>query len=95
MLKIILIMFSGIALGYLLRKVRWVAHVGTTSMVTILLLLFVMGIEIGGNDRIIDSLASLGVEALVVAVAATLGAVVAARIVYNMFLKNGVGGDEK
>lgn len=95
MLKIIVIMFSGIALGYLLRKARWVGHIGTTSMATIILLLFVMGIEIGGNDRIIHSLTSLGIEALSIAVAGTLGAVVAARVVYNLFLRKGVGGDEE
>ena len=41
--------------------------------------------EIGGNERIVKNLTSLGVEALVIAVAATLGSIVAARIVYYKF----------
>jgi uncharacterized membrane protein YbjE (DUF340 family) len=54
-------------------------------MATIILLLFLMGVEIGGNERIMQNLTSLGVEALVIAVAATLGSIVAARIVYYKF----------
>ena len=42
-------MFLGIAIGYLVRKQRWVSAVGTTTMITIVVLLFVMGGEIGGN----------------------------------------------
>ena len=93
MMKIMAIMFVGIALGYLLRSVRWVGRVSTTTMATIVLLLFVMGCEIGSNPRIVENLASLGVEALIVAVAATVGSVVAARIVYDRFFKGKEGGD--
>ena len=61
-------MFLGIAIGYLVRKQHWVSAVGTTTMITIVVLLFVMG-----------------GEALLLAVAATLGSVVAARIIYKSF----------
>ena len=77
MFKIIAIMFLGIAIGYLVRKQRWVSAVGTTTMITIVVLLFVMG-----------------GEALLIAVAATLGSVVAARIIYKAFF-NREGDDER
>ena len=77
MFKIIAIMFLGIAIGYLVRKQRWVSAVGTTTMITIVVLLFVMG-----------------GEALLIAVAATLGSVVAARIIYKSFF-NREGDDER
>lgn len=85
MLKIMAIMGAGALLGFLLRRLRGLKHLGSTSMATIVLLLFLMGVEIGGNERIVQNLTSLGVEALVIAVAATLGSVVAARIVYYKF----------
>lgn len=78
-------MGSGALLGFLVRRLSVVKHLGVTSMTTIVLLLFLMGVEIGGNDRIVQNLTSLGVEALVIAVAATLGSLVAARIVYYKF----------
>ena len=94
MFKIIAIMFLGIAIGYLVRKQRWVSAVGTTTMITIVVLLFVMGGEIGGNKVVMSNLVGLGGEALLIAVAATLGSVVAARIIYKSFFKR-EGGDER
>lgn len=87
MLKIIAVMFLGIAIGYLARNVRALKHIGTTTMITIVVLLFVMGGEIGGNEVIMRNLAGLGGEALTIAVAATLGSMVAARIIYKVFFK--------
>ena len=94
MFKIIAIMFLGIAIGYLVRKQRWVSAVGTTTMITIVVLLFVMGGEIGGNKVVMSNLVGLGGEALLIAVAATLGSVVAARIIYKSFFKR-EGDDER
>ena len=74
-------MFLGIAIGDLARKQRWVRVVGSTTMITIVALLFVMGGEIGGNEVVMGNLVGLGGEALLIAVAATLGSVVVARII--------------
>ena len=87
-------MFFGIAIGYLARKQRWVRVVGSTTMITIVALLFVMGGEIGGNEVVMGNLVGLGGEALLIAVAATLGSVVVARIIYKLFFK-GRGTDER
>ena len=95
MLKIMAIMFAGIALGYLVREVRGVERVASTTMLTIVLLLFVMGCEIGANPRIVENLTSLGVEALLISVAATLGSVLMAWVVYRRFFRGKEGGDAK
>ena len=87
-------MFLGIALGYLARKQHWVKAVGTTTMITIVVLLFVMGGEIGGNEVVMGNLVGLGGEALLIAVAATLGSLVMARIIYKAFFKR-EGDDER
>ena len=94
MFKIIAIMFLGIAIGYLVRKQRWVSAVGTTTMITIVVLLFVMGGEIGGNEVVMSNLVGLGGEALLIAVAAALGSLIMARIIYKAFFK-GERGDER
>ena len=87
-------MFLGIAIGYLVRNVRGVQAVGTTTMITIVALLFVLGGEIGANEMVMRNLAGLGGEALIIAVAATLGSLVAARIIYKLFFKR-EGDDER
>ena len=87
-------MFLGIAIGYLVRKARWVQAVGTTTMITIVALLFVLGGEIGANEMVMHNLVGLGGEALIIAVAATIGSLVAARIIYKLFFKM-KGDDER
>ena len=87
-------MFLGIAIGYLVRNVRGVQAVGTTTMITIVALLFVLGGEIGANEMVMRNLAGLGGEALIIAVAATLGSLVAARIIYKLFFRR-EGDDER
>ena len=60
------------AAGYLCRRMSlgWVGHVITAL---IWLLLFVLGLEVGANRRIMDSLVNLGGESLLVAAMCTLG----------------------
>ena len=87
-------MFLGIAIGYLVRNVRGVQAVGTTTMIPLVALLFVLGGEIGANEMVMRNLAGLGGEALIIAVAATLGSLVAARIIYKLFFKM-KGDDER
>ena len=87
MFYILAIMFVGIGVGYLLRRWRGVEHVSTSTTITIMILLFVMGCEIGNNETLMSNLPTLGGEATVIAIAATLGSVVAAKIVYNRFFK--------
>ena len=60
MFKIILVMFSGVAVGYLLRNAKGTERISTSTTVTIILLLFLMGCEIGSDDNVMRNLSSLG-----------------------------------
>ena len=87
MLTIIIIMFCGIALGGLLRhrKLPWL---GVATNVLIWLLLFLLGIEVGNDDRIIRGIASLGLEALVIALAGVAGGAVLSLLLWRYTSKN-------
>ena len=63
MLKVVAIMLSGMAVGFLLRKrrLRVVPHAVT---VLIWLLLFFLGVEVGENPQVINGIRNLGLEAL-------------------------------
>lgn len=87
MFTVIGIMFAGIALGYLLRKVELLQKIGKPISYTILLLLFLLGISVGSNQDIVNNLAHLGGQALLIASAGTAGSVLAAWAVYNLFFK--------
>ena len=91
MFIVILFIFLGIALGYTIRTRiasspcksavgAWSARITTWL---IWLLLFLLGIEVGSNQQIIASLPTLGVEALVLSVLATLGSCVMAWVLWK------------
>ena len=71
MLTVILVMTSGIAAGWLLRRRR----IRIQGVITLLiwLLLFLLGAEVGGNRRIIAGIYSLGLEAVAITLAAVIG----------------------
>lgn len=87
MLTIIIIMFCGIALGRLLRN-RKLPWLGVATNVLIWLLLFLLGIEVGNDDRIIRGIASLGLEALVIALAGVAGGAVLSLLLWRYTSKN-------
>ena len=73
MFTVIGIMFGGIAVGYLLRKVELLQKIGKPISYTILLLLFLLGISVGANDAIVNNLTTLGGQAFLIALAGTTG----------------------
>ena len=90
MLKIVAIMFGGMAVGFLLRRRRmsWI-----TAVITVLiwLLLFFLGVDGGENEKIIYGLKDLGLEALFLAFAGITGSVLLAWGLWVMAQKKGGG----
>ena len=74
MLKIVAIMLSGMAVGFLMRRrrLRVVPHAVT---VLIWALLFLLGVEVGSNRQVIEGITSLGVEALWLSLAGLAGTI--------------------
>ncbi len=62
MFTIIGLMLTGMLLGYLLRK-RNLSEIHKVITVLIWVLLFILGIEVGGNEEIIKGLHTIGLEA--------------------------------
>lgn len=71
MFIVLLILWSSVLVGYLLRRwpQPWVSRLLTIS---IWLMLFIIGIEVGGNEVLVESLGQLGAEALLITVLTTL-----------------------
>ena len=63
---------------------RWQGRIVTWL---IWVLLFLLGVEVGNNDRVISALPTLGVEALMLSVAATLGSCLLAWGLWKMVRK--------
>lgn len=86
MFTIIGLMLTGMLLGYLLRK-RDLRKIHQVITVLIWLLLFILGIEVGGNEQIIKGLHTIGLEAIILTLGGTLGNVVAAWALWKVLYK--------
>lgn len=86
MLKIVAIMLGGICVGLLFRKrnMHWIQHVITFL---IWLLLFLLGIEVGFNKRIIDGLQALGLEALILTIGGVAGSIALSWLLWHFISK--------
>lgn len=88
MFTIIGLMLTGMLFGFLLRKQKlsWIHKVIT---LLIWLLLFLLGIDVGGNQEIINGLHTIGMEAITITLAAVLGSVTAAwGLWYVLYKRN-------
>jgi len=73
---ILLGMSAGIALGYLLRRQKRFLHLANmTTTGLVYLLLFLLGISVGGNEAILGALDELGLQALLLSGGAIAGSV--------------------
>ena len=81
MFIVIAFIFTGIIVGYLIRTrvtssacrnavATWTGR-ATTWLIWILL--FMLGVEVGGNEQIIKAMPTLGVEALLLSVCGVVG----------------------
>jgi len=88
MFKVLAITFSGIALGYLLRRMAWLGHLGKSITYTIWLLLLFFGLQVGANEQVVANLDTLGVKAMEISVAGVLGSCVTAWILLKCFFRD-------
>ena len=89
MFKVLTITFTGIALGYMLRKVKALEHLQKSISWTIYLLLFFFGLQVGANEQVVGNLDTLGLKALIIAMAGSLGSSMAAWGLYRWIFKGG------
>lgn len=86
MFTVLAIMSAGIILGYLVRhKKRFRKVIDSSINIAIYLLLFLLGISVGGNRTVVDNLGSLGFNALWLAVGAVAGSVGLSYLTYKLF----------
>ena len=93
MLKIVAIMLSGMAVGFLLRG-RRLTFVNKAVTVLIWALLFFLGVEVGTNPQVIEGITSLGLEALWLALAGLAGTILFSWALWK-WVSTRKGGDTK
>ena len=84
MIIVISLMVCGIILGYDFKE-RNLKFVQKLINYAIFLLLFLLGITVGANGDVMNNLDSIGLEALLITLAAIAGSVLCAWGVYRFF----------
>ena len=89
MFTVIIIIALGIIVGYFLRnKSKTKSFIEKLTMVVIFALLFVLGVAIGNDKNIMNSLQTLGLQAMIIALGAIAGSVLLAWWAYIAIFKN-------
>lgn len=91
MFKILSIMFIGIGIGYLFRKISILQKTEKTISITILLLLFMLGISVGSNELIIKNIGKFGWQAIIISSLSLIGSLIATSLIVKLAKK----GDRK
>lgn len=91
MLEIIIIMCAGMAAGVLLRgREKIQAMTDRLTLFSIYLLLFLLGLSVGLNEKIITAFPDLGFKAIVITLSSVAGSVILSWILYiTLFRKRG------
>lgn len=84
-------MILGIISGYIFRRIEFLQKVEKSISVTILVLLFMLGLSIGSNKLIIKNLGEFGSQAIILAVLSLTGSILITTLIIKMFRK----GDKK
>ena len=85
MLKLLLIIFSGGAIGVLCRRWNFRSFWVVSLEVSIYLLLFLLGCEIGGNHDIFRNFHKIGLNALIIGISTTAASMLAGWGVWRCF----------
>lgn len=87
MLTVFAIMLIGIGVGVAVRRISIFQQINKAISLVIFLLLFLLGKEVGADERVLSNLSTLGVQALMITLGAVLGSALCAKFVYQYFFK--------
>lgn len=85
-LSILIAVLSGIGAGYFLLPTTISSSIGIIIDIGLMILLFFVGIDIGRQKDVLDKIKKVGVKALLIPLAVTMGSIVGSMIA-GLFLK--------
>jgi uncharacterized membrane protein YbjE (DUF340 family) len=86
MIIVLLFLTSGIITGYILKKHIKIINISDKLLTwSIYLLLFLLGISVGSNQKIISNFDKIGFQAIILSIAGIVGSIIIAFFVYKFF----------
>ncbi len=88
MITVLTLMTLGIFIGWLLhKKEKFLKVVSELTNWAIYLLLFLLGLSVGTNDKILNNFDIIGYQSIIITVFAVLGSVLVSWLTYILFFK--------
>ncbi len=86
MIEVLVTMSVGMVIGYLIHNKKTLLKINEKlTMYAVYVLLFLLGINIGLNEQIINNIYTLGLDAALITVGALLGSLICAYFIYKLF----------
>ncbi|MDA3954921.1 MAG: LysO family transporter [Bacteroidales bacterium] len=88
MITVLILMCLGILIGWFLHKQKKLIKI--TSEITnwaIYLLLFLLGLSVGANEKILNNFDKIGYQSIMITVFAVTGSVLVSWLSYTIFFK--------
>lgn len=88
MITVLALMTLGIFIGWFLhKKEKFLKIVSELTNWAIYLLLFLLGLSVGTNEKILRNFDTIGYQAIVITIFAVLGSVLVSWLTYILFFK--------
>lgn len=88
MFKVFFFLFAGILAGFLFKDRKKLIHFfDKATMWSVFLLLFLFGIEVGTNNKIVSNFLNVGVNGILLSIGAVAGSIFFAAPVYIKLFK--------
>lgn len=82
-------MFLGMLVGFIFSKQKlFIKIADKLCTLAIFALLFLLGINVGSNEKIVQNFHNLGVQAIIITIGALLGSLILALITYKLFFQS-------
>jgi len=88
MIPVLALMTIGIFIGWFLhKKEKFLKLVSELTNWAIYLLLFLLGVSVGTNEKILNNFDIIGYQAIIITVFAVMGSVLVSWLTYILFFK--------
>ena len=87
MFYLIMTLAAGVCAGFAWRRIKVLSHIGKAVSVTVFVMLFFLGVEIGADRQVLENISELGIRALVLALAGVAGSVLLSMVLYRALFR--------
>lgn len=89
MITVLALMSAGIFIGWLFHnKKKFLKINSELTNCAIYLLLFLLGVSVGTNEKILNNFDKIGLQAITITIFAVIGSILVSWLTYIIFFKN-------